>query len=99
MNLPGISALPFRIKHAEDRTGPGYGAFTAAMIAAAFEGVDSTPMEGFDPDALDEILELREHGLRSVAMLPLGYREADKDCLVNLKKLRRPLAEFVTRID
>jgi nitroreductase len=76
-----------------------YIGFTAAMIAAAFEEVDATPMEGFDPDALDEILALRAHGLRSVVMLPLGYRQADQDWLVNLKKVRRPLEQFVTRID
>lgn len=71
----------------------------AAMMAAAFEEVDCTPMEGFDPPAVDEILKLRERGLRSVLMLPLGYREADKDWLLNLKKVRRPMEQFVTRID
>jgi nitroreductase/dihydropteridine reductase len=70
----------------------------AALIAAAFEEVDSTPMEGFDPDKLDEILNLRARGLRSVAILPLGYREADKDWLVNLKKVRRPRHAFITEI-
>ena len=69
-----------------------------ALIAAASEEVDSTPMEGFDPDALDAILELRPRGLRSVAILPLGYREEDKDWLVNLKKVRRPLDKFVTEV-
>jgi len=45
-----------------------------ALIAAAAEHVDSTPMEGFDPAKVDEILGLRARGLRSVVMLPLGYR-------------------------
>lgn len=76
-----------------------YMGLMAAMMAAAFEEVDCTPMEGFDPPAVDEILKLSERGLRSVVMLPLGYREADKDWLVNLKKVRRPLEQFVTRID
>jgi nitroreductase len=67
----------------------------AALIAAAYEEVDSTPMEGFDPKALDEILNLGSLGLRSVAILPLGYRETDGDWLVNLKKIRRPRDEFV----
>jgi nitroreductase len=70
-----------------------------AVTAAAFEEVDCTPMEGFEPSAVDEILNLRDRGLRSVLMLPLGYREADKDWLVNLKKVRRPMEQFVTRID
>ncbi len=70
-----------------------------ALIAAAMEGVDCTPMEGFDPAAADEILGLRERGLRSVVLLPLGYRKEEGDWLVNLKKVRRPTEQFVTRID
>ena len=70
-----------------------------ALIAAAYEQVDCTPMEGFDPKGLDEILNLKEKGLRSVVMLPLGYRNADEDWLVNLKKVRRPKEAFITRID
>ena len=69
-----------------------------ALLAAAELGVDSTPMEGFDPDALDEILDLRSRGLRSVVILPLGYREADNDWLVNLQKVRRPRELFVTEV-
>ncbi|MEG1118044.1 MAG: NAD(P)H-dependent oxidoreductase, partial [Janthinobacterium sp.] len=59
-----------------------------ALIAAAQEQVDSTPMEGFDPAKVDEILNLREKGLRSVVMLPLGYRADEGDWLVDLKKVR-----------
>lgn len=70
-----------------------------ALIAAAYEQVDCTPMEGFDPAALDEILNLKEKGLRSVVILPLGYRKADEDWLINLKKVRRAKENFVSRID
>ncbi len=70
----------------------------AALIAAAFEEVDSTPMEGFDPKALDEILGLNARGLRSVAIMPLGYRDESGDWLVNLKKVRRPREQFVTEV-
>lgn len=76
-----------------------YIGLSAAMIAAAFEEVDCTPMEGFNPKALDEILNLASRGLRSVAILPLGYREEDKDWLVNLKKVRRPREQFVTEVN
>lgn len=75
-----------------------YIGLSAAMIAAAFEEVDSTPMEGFDPDALDKILSLREKGLRSVALLPLGYRQVEGDWLVGLKKVRKPTSKFVTEV-
>ncbi|AVS93616.1 NAD(P)H-dependent oxidoreductase [Paracidovorax avenae] len=75
-----------------------YIGFGAALIAAAAEQVDSTPMEGFQPDAVDEILGLRARGLRSVTLLPLGYRQPEGDWLVNLEKVRRPRDQFVTEV-
>jgi len=82
-------------EHAARQT---YIAFMAAITQAAYEGVDSTPMEGFDPDALDKILGLREKGLRSTLLLPIGYNDADKDWLINLVKVRKPMKELVTFI-
>ncbi len=73
-----------------------YIGFGMAVAAAAFEGVDATPMEGFDPVKLDEILGLKEKGLRSVTILPLGYRAQEGDWLANLKKVRRPKEQFVS---
>lgn len=69
-----------------------------ALIAAAEEKVDATPMEGFDPAAVDEILGLGARGLRSVVLVPLGYRADEGDWLVNLKKVRRDRAHFVTEV-
>lgn len=66
-----------------------YIAFGTALVAAATEKVDATPMEGFNGPALDELLNLKEKGLRSVTLLPLGYRDAEKDWLANLPKVRR----------
>ena len=76
-----------------------YIAFGVAIVAAAFEKVDTTPIEGFDPAAVDKILGLREKGLRSVVLLPVGYRNADKDWLVNLTKVRKSKEDLVTIID
>lgn len=73
-----------------------YIGFGMSVAQAAFEGVDATPMEGFDPVKLDEILGLKEKGLRSVTILPLGYRAQEGDWLVNLKKVRRPKEQFVS---
>lgn len=75
-----------------------YIALGFALTAAAVEEVDSTPMEGFDPAAVDEILGLKERGLRSVLLLPLGYRAEEGDWLVNMKKVRRPRDKFITTI-
>ena len=76
-----------------------YIAFAAALIAAAYEGVDTTPIEGFEPAAVDEILGLREKGLRSCVLLPVGYRDADSDWLVNLKKVRKSTEDLITVIE
>ncbi|MYN46831.1 NAD(P)H-dependent oxidoreductase [Pseudoduganella sp. FT93W] len=75
-----------------------YIALGVALVAAAEEQVDATPMEGFDPAAVDEILGLKERGLRSVVILPLGYRADDGDWLVNLKKVRRSREHLVSEI-
>ncbi|MEN9699288.1 MAG: hypothetical protein RLZZ301_486 [Bacteroidota bacterium] len=50
--------------------------------------IDATPMEGFQPKALDELLGLEEKGLQSVLMVCLGYR-AEDDHYQHLKKVRR----------
>ncbi len=76
-----------------------YIAFSHAIIAAAYEGVDATPLEGFEPDAVDKILGLREKGLRSAVLLPLGYRKENEDWLVNLVKVRKPMTDLVTVIE
>ena len=76
-----------------------YIAFSQSIVAAAFEEVDATPVEGFDPAAVDEILGLREKGLRSAVLLPLGYRDTDSDWLVNLVKVRKSTEDLVTVID
>ena len=96
-----LSTYPMRDAEAnyQHAARQAYVALGTALIAAAMEGVDATPMEGFDPAAADEILGLRELGLRSVVLLPLGYRKEEGDWLVNLKKVRRPMEDFVTLID
>ncbi|WP_179347676.1 NAD(P)H-dependent oxidoreductase [Winogradskyella pacifica] len=76
-----------------------YIAFSQAITAAAFEGVDTTPLEGFDPAAVDEILGLREKGLRSAVLLPVGYRKENEDWLVDLVKVRKPMEDLVTVIN
>ncbi|MDQ4139776.1 MAG: nitroreductase family protein [Bacteroidota bacterium] len=66
-----------------------YIAFGTAIAAAATEKVDATPMEGFNAAALDELLNLKEKGLRSVTLLPLGFRDEANDWLASQKKIRR----------
>jgi nitroreductase len=70
-----------------------YIALGTALIAAAAEEVDATPMEGFNAQQFDEILGLTAKGLKSVVILPLGYRAAD-DQLASLAKVRRHQSEL-----
>lgn len=69
-----------------------------ALVAAAEQEVDSTPIEGFDPDAVDAILGLRERGLRSVVLMPLGYRDSDGDWLLPMAKVRKSRDVMVTQL-
>src|SRR6185437_1139504 len=71
-----------------------YIAFATGIAAAAEERVDATPMEGFNNVVLDELLNLKDKGLRSLTLLPLGYREKEKDWLINLPKVRREKEKF-----
>jgi nitroreductase len=70
-----------------------------ALTAAAVEKVDSTPMEGFNAAELDKLLNLEEKGLRSVALLPLGYRDEANDWLAKLKKVRQSEETFVVNFN
>ena len=75
-----------------------YIGMTLAMMQAAELKIDSTPMEGFSNEELDALLDLKSKGLKSVLMLPLGYRDTERDWLVNMKKVRIPNEDFVTEL-
>jgi len=64
------------------------------MTVCALEKIDACPMEGFDTQKFDEILELDKRNLKSVLLLPIGYR-ADDDFMSKLKKVRKPLKEVI----
>ena len=76
-----------------------YIALGTALVAAAEQGVDATPMEGFDPAALDELLHLKEKGLRSVTLMPIGYRHTEADFLATAKKVRRNKEQLFLKVD
>ena len=76
-----------------------YIAFGFAIAEAASLNVDTTPMEGFVNEEIDKLLNLTEKGLKSVTLLPIGYRDEANDWLVSLNKVRHPKRDFVTEID
>ena len=66
-----------------------YIALGFGLAAAAVEKIDSTPMEGFNPDAVNEVLGFNEKGLHAACILALGYRDTEKDFLATAIKVRR----------
>lgn len=75
-----------------------YIALGTALVSAAEEKVDSTPMEGFNPAEVDEVLGLAAKGLGASSLLALGYRDDHADHLVNAKKVRRPKDKLFVKI-
>ena len=67
------------------------------MTVCAYEKIDACPMEGFNPEKFDEILQLKDKNLQSVLLLPVGYR-AEDDFMRKLKKVRKPVKESVIEI-
>jgi len=48
---------------------------------------------------LDELLGLREKGLKSVSILPIGYRDVENDWLVDLPKVRTEKETLFIKVD
>ena len=64
------------------------------LTVCATQGIDACPMEGFDPEQYDRFFNLKEKGLRSALIMPIGYR-AEDDMFRTMKKVRKPLNESV----
>lgn len=75
-----------------------YLALGYATYAAAQLGIDATPIEGFNPKALNRLLVLNEEEEETVLMLTLGYRDAGEDRLAHQPKVRKPLHKLVERL-
>jgi nitroreductase len=67
------------------------------LTSCAILGVDACPMEGFVPAEYDKILGLNQRGLKSVLVVPVGYR-ADDDLNATNKKVRRSTTDFLVKI-
>jgi len=66
------------------------------LETATLLGIDATPMEGFDAAQFNEILGLTDYS--AVVVAAVGYRDAEKDWLVNLPKVRYRKQELIERI-
>ncbi|CAM3952010.1 NAD(P)H-dependent oxidoreductase [Flavobacterium antarcticum] len=73
-----------------------YIALGTLLSAAADLKIDATPMEGFDRNTVNNILQLTEKGLSATLIVTLGYRH-DADTTQYLRKVRKPNEElFIT---
>ena len=68
------------------------------LTVCGAEEIDACPMEGFKPEEYDEILGLKEKGLKSAVVLSLGYRASD-DKFAGFSKVRRPMDETVFEVN
>jgi len=75
-----------------------YLAMGTALAAAGELQIDTTPMEGFIPAKLDELLGLEAKGLHSVLILAIGERDEATDYMVNVKKVRTPKSELFLQL-
>ncbi|WP_308993365.1 NAD(P)H-dependent oxidoreductase [Mariniflexile litorale] len=67
------------------------------MTVCAVENIDSCPMEGFSPEAIDKALQLNKMGLKSVLLLPVGYRD-ETDMFAGFAKVRKSINEAVIEL-
>ena len=67
------------------------------LTVCAIEKVDACPMEGFLQDKYDEILELKSKDLKSILVMPIGYR-AEDDMFADFKKVRKHISNSVIRL-
>lgn len=84
----------FRPVIREWATRQAYIALGNFMTAAAVLGVDTCPMEGFEPARYDEILGLESRGLASVVACAAGYRHA-ADKYASAPKVRFPREQVI----
>jgi nitroreductase len=70
-----------------------YLALANLMNAAAELKIDVTPMEGFEPEKVNEILGLPAKGLNASLLATIGYRHED-DATQHYAKVRKPINEL-----
>lgn len=66
------------------------------LLTAAMMGIDATPMEGFDSEQVNAILELKDYS--AVVIAAVGYRDEENDWLAGLPKVRLPESELIQHI-
>jgi len=92
----------FKNKHIDEiiawATNQAFLAMGTLLTVAATEAIDACPMEGFESDKYDEILGLNRLNLKSVLVLPVGFRAKD-DMFSEFKKVRRPISDVIIELE
>lgn len=92
----------FKNKHIDEitswATNQAFLAMGTLLTVSATEAIDACPMEGFEPKKYDEILGLEKLNLKSVLVLPVGFRAKD-DMFSEFKKVRRPISDTIIEIN
>ncbi len=92
----------FKNKHIDEivswATNQAFLAMGTLLTVAATETIDACPMEGFEPEKYDEILGLDKLNLKSVLVLPVGFRAKD-DMFSEFKKVRRPISDVIIELE
>lgn len=70
----------------------------AFLLGVATLGIDATPMEGIDTDALDAEFGLKDKGYASAVVVTLGYHDKGQDYNASLPKSRLPYDDILTEI-
>ncbi|MCF7567991.1 NAD(P)H-dependent oxidoreductase [Sabulilitoribacter arenilitoris] len=96
-NLIEIMASMSKKQRQQWSKNQAYIALGNLMTICAIENIDSCPMEGFVSKEYDSILKLKEKGLKSVLLLPVGYR-AENDMFSTFKKVRKPINETIIEL-
>lgn len=92
--LKGIFENKSTIDKQKSAINQAYIALGNLMTVCALEKIDACPMEGFNAQKYDEILELKKQNLKAVLLLPVGFR-AEDDFMSTLKKVRKPIDQTI----
>jgi len=95
--LKGIFENKSTIEKQKSAINQAYIALGNLMTVCALGKIDACPMEGFNAQKYDDILDLRAKNLKSVLLLPIGYR-ANDDFMSTLKKVRKPIEQTIIKL-
>lgn len=110
-NLPDSSTDGYRLtllerlgkqtkdQHFENASKQTYIALGFGLLAAADLRIDATPLEGFNSEAVDELLNLPAQGLKSTVMMALGYKDGETDWWGKLERVRRSKEELFIELN